>query len=595
MSLYDDSHLGQVDPYAGAATGFLENVRAAYAQQFRVDSFNALEAEVGDAWLPSIRAYERATGEQTGLSFDPATMRIYLSAALGEETPWYSAFPGGQQDTQARESFRQIDEKIKALNDPNVKSLEQVVQDIVRMRAEVTNTTADVSNRADGLGWLGGLVGGVGGSFTTRDPLYLLSAGFGGFGKGVAQRIATEMAVGASIETAQQFIGVQPTREMLGEAERSPWESIAYAAIGAGVVRGGLEGIGRLLENVGTRGAQVGDEFELSDAQLESMFTRVDTPTSRAGLHALESQQHFNALNPYTASDAGMRRFIGELSEVQQIVAGMTDTGIRQLPAERLPIDLDELSFEMRQVKETEPVVYGRFTAAQTRLDEVNAQIADVEMQMGAINEADGLARIDPDTAELARSYIRDLESPTATPAARETARRQLDSIAETIGVERIAKETADAAIVPRQTLKTLRQSRKAAMKEYNAARNVVDARIMRQQESARLKETMEQRKAAASAGVYAKANDDPYVGPLMEHPAVRGSFEAATKAQEIIPVAARSVVETPEGMIDLGEGKLVPADFEIEVDGKPMSVRAVLTDLDEDDKLLSAMGQCAL
>lgn len=599
MSLYSTDHLGVItDAYAGPETGFWENARAAYDQQFRVDSMAALPAEVSDAWQSSLQRYKDVTGEDVWTSLPDATMSTYIAAVMDEETPWIAKTGN---DAQTRANAIALNNRMKALNDPNIKSLDQIIQEIVQKRAEITANTADLSGRQSWAGWFGSFAGGVAGSLSTRDPLNLITAGFGGFGKSIATRIATEAAIGGTVEAGNQFLAVEPTREMLGEPDRSPWESILYAATGAGIIRGAGEGIaavgGRLLERLDRPVADGADAFDLSDDQLRQMFSRADTPSNRAGEFALDAQQSFNALNPYTASDSGMRRFIGELSEVQEIMAGTTSTGVRQLPLEQLPVDLDNLSFEMRQVKETEPVMFAEFSTAQTKLDEIDAALSEVEARVANINQADGLQRIDPDTADLARSYISDLDSPD--PKVKANAERQLQMIAESVGPDLIAKQVSDAAIAPRKELQALRKSRKAALRDFKQARDAVDAVVARNAERARFKEMLEQQKATAQVGLFAKANDEPYVGPLLEHQTVKSAVAAATDAQEAIPVAARNVTEVEDG-IDVGNGLVLSKDFTIDLvdefgNARSMSAKEIFDELADDDRLVAAMGQCAL
>lgn len=599
MSIYDTDHLGLGQGYGGPATGFWDNAKAAYDQQYRVDSLAALEAEVSDEWAKSLQEYERVTGEAPGLSLAYAPMGTYISAVMGEETPWYTK---DVNDSQTRARALEINQKIKDLGNPNIKSLDQVIQDVIKLRQQVSGTSGDVANRQTIAGWLGGFAGGVAGSFTTRDPLQLISLGFGGFGKTFAARMATEMGIAGATETAQQFLGVEPTRQLLGEDEGSPWTNVLYAAAGAGIIRGIGEGIGTgakfLTERVRDGAEEVPLDF--TDSQLRSMFERVDTPTARAGEHALDAQIHFDRLNPYTDTDSGMRRFIGELSEVQDLMAGKADTAIRLIPTEQLPIELDDLSFEMHQVKEAQPEVFNKLTEAQTRLDDINTQLAETEIQLSRVDQVEGLSRIDPDTAELARSYQADLDSPNASAVKKEQARRALDQIAETIGPERIAKETSNAAIQPRKDLQRLRQQRKAAMREFKKARDEVDKAIAYNQQKARLAELTQQKKDVGALGLYAKANDEPYVGPLLQHEAVEAAVGAAEEAQKQIPRAANAITETPEGMIDIGEGYEIPSDFTLEVDDgaggtRTMSAKEIFDELAEDDKLVQAMGQCAL
>lgn len=599
MSIYSTDHLGVItDAYAGPETGFWENAKAAYDQQFRVDSMAALPAEVSEAWQSSLQRYKDVTGEDVWTSLPDALMSTYIAAVMDEETPWIANMGN---DAQTRAHAIELNNKIKALNDPNIKSLEQVIQEIVQKRAEITGNTADVSSRQSWVGLLGSFAGGIAGSFSTRDPLNLITAGFGGFGKNIATRIATEAAIGASVEVGNQFLAVEPTRELLGEPERSPWESVLYAAAGAGVIRGVGEGIGhiagKLVERLDRPPVDAGDAFDLSDSQLRQMFSRADTPSNRAGEFALDAQQSFNALNPYTASDAGMRRFIGELSEVQDIMAGKTSTAVRQLPLEQLPVDLDNLSFEMKQVRETEPVMFAQFSAAQSKLDEIDAALSEAEARVANINQVDGLQRIDPDTADLARSYMSDLESPD--PRVKANAERQLQMIVESVGPEVIAKQVSDAAIGPRKELQSLRQSRKAALREFKKARDAVDAVIAKNAERARFKELVEQRKSTAGIGLFAKVNDEPYTGPLLEHQTVKSAVQTATDAQESIPVAAKNVAETEEG-IDVGNGVVLPKDFTIDLvdefgNSRSMSAKEIFDELADDDRLVAAMGQCAL
>lgn len=121
----------------------------------------------------------------------------------------------------------------------------------VKVKAKAAETRWEEANTSFG-GAVGGFVGGMLGSMSpVTDPLNAATLGVGGAGKTALARVATEAGGQAAIEAVNQFTGVQGARERLGletSFGRSA-EQVAMVGVGAGVLRGAGEGLGRWFRN----------------------------------------------------------------------------------------------------------------------------------------------------------------------------------------------------------------------------------------------------------------------------------------------------------------------------------------------------------
>lgn len=169
--------------------------------------------------------------------------------------------------------------------------------------------------RAREGGWgrfFGELAGGAIGSMNPEsDPLNFFTLGAGGVGKSVAGRILTEGAQQGLIEGINQLTGVQENRRLLGleYGFDLAMQQIGMTALGAGVIRGGVEGVAagarRLMPRPDAPGVRVDPE------------TRV-TPTARADEMYAENKRFVEETSPYGPEPEAARRFADEVEGVYE-------------------------------------------------------------------------------------------------------------------------------------------------------------------------------------------------------------------------------------------------------------------------------------
>jgi len=578
-----------------------QSLTQGYEQQYRVDSPYSLEAEIKNRWQRSIDTYASITGEAPNLRMDLSAFNTYARTAKGEDPSIFqqSVEFGGQSVSpelkQDIANFQKVNAAMKALGRPDIQSFEEVLAETMKAQAAVEQTTADVSERGGITNSIAQFIGGVAGSFSERDPVSLGTLGLGGFGRTIGMKVISEGLVQGSVAAVQEYGAVEPNRALAGLPEGSPVQNILMAAVLGAGLRGAAEGVGVLTSKV--KGPEIA--FDFNDTQLATMFKAApESPTARAGLHMLEGQQAFEKINPYGTSPEGGVRFIAELEDVQRVLRGQTDTAIaRVLPP--IPIDVQLLDADIVLVRGEAPDVHTNFVEAETRLQEIDTRLAEVENVTGQLGLSDAVTRLDPDSGNLVKSLEEDLRNPQLTVEKRAALETKIGQIVETLGEKALVKELDDARIGPKKELQSLRKSRKAAVKEFRAARLEMEGTIARLRNEQRIKEMSAQTQSVPLAGFA----DAPSVLPLLRHESIDATVAETAVTVEAIPDRAVAVVKTvitEEGLIDLGEGMLVVPDFQVELtmaDGttRVMSVQKAMDDMAEDMALEEAMKVCSL
>lgn len=377
MSSYDLSHVTDVGTEfsAGPSVSMWDMVQQGFRQQYRVDSALALDEELRTRWARSLQAL-RATGQNFGSPVDPLMYRGY-ARFVREGTPVTMPTVEGEGygarinwDLQQPHSdfveMQRADEAIRQLNNPQIRSFQQILDEVGEMQRGVEQDTASMSERAPTGSFIAELIGAVGGSFSLRDPLNVVTAPVGA-GRTVATRILSDMAIAAGVTTATEFGDVAPNRALAGLPERNPLMSIGAATLGAGIIRGGIEGIGYGIRRL-RGGDPEGIDFNLRDSQLQQMFeANSHSPTARAGAQALSDIAFIERNNPYGEGQAANLRFMAELQEVQRLMGGEPMTAVaRVLPP--LPFEFIQKEADFLLVKEQAPLVYARMEVAQARV-----------------------------------------------------------------------------------------------------------------------------------------------------------------------------------------------------------------------------------
>jgi len=607
MPIFSNEHLVGTGGAVNRPTGFFENMSQAFEQMWRVDSAVAFEDEIATRWQERLEQLDETRGFTT-LRPDFPTISAYADFL---ET---GVVPAPYTDTTANEGFaergltvsgmpsnkslfKNLMEADQAAQAAGLGSFSEVVQEVIQLQQEVEEQSGIVSSTATTGGTIGSFLGGMAGSFTVRDPLNLLTLGFGGTGKTVAGRIVTEMAVAGGVEAVNQYAFVQPNREFAGLPEQNVAGNVALAAAGAGLFQGLGELVGAALARRQLRNFER-EQGAFNQRVLDYATANSNLPRGRAALQLIEMDNAFRAASPYGTSEPALRRFTAELAEVENLVSGQTSTAIARVLPE-LPFEVVAKAADFDIVREQSPVVYGRLEAAQADLVRLNDEIAQVNSSIPELSEA--VSRIDEDAGALVRSYETDLDNPQLTARQRADIERKVNTIIESLGEERVGQLMRTADQGQNQTLRNLRSSRRAANKRFKAAYRAVEAeRIALQRRAAFLsgKPVDEPTKDLLGNPLY--RTDAPVQQlPRMSTQSLDAQASFIGKSTELRePEMERLVVpmaDDAEGL-DIGLDELVDPNMRyIDMDGRELSFREAMDDLLEDKKLDEAVRSCAL
>lgn len=612
MSTFGLDHLSPLAPKditAGPSVGWGEGISAGFNQAFQVNSPLSLEQEVMNDWLDNLSRLEEKTGERFEMprasELEEASLgdlQAYMRYVAGEGNVFNRA-TSMQSPEERLAMFQRADERIKELGDPEIQSFADIVAGVYQMQQEIEGKSAEVTERGD---FLGQMIGSIAGSFSTRDPLSLYTLTMGGAGRNVATRIASEMGVAGAVVGASDVAYVNPNRARAGLPELDLLYDVAAGAIGAGLFRGGIEGIGAAAR--GVRGAPIDIDFR--DTQLAQMFEAApQSPRARAGLAALDDIQFVERNNPYGAGQAAQERFIAELQDVQRVLGGAPMTAIaRVLPP--VPFEYIKDAADFQLVKEQAPKVWSRLEEAQARVAELDARIetADVSFESRVVTE---------NPKEMSRELLEE-RNPTAVrrlrfevdDARRATVETEYRQELETAEAERQAETSIGEVVEP--DVKAVRRERRAAKAAYRTAYAAVEAeaaRINRVQAALRgqqqadtldlLGNSMGGRTFVGSALSHgmveshmarvlelAETQDERAVALFKEREDFSTGEEGETK-----PLA----YETDDGRIDIGLAEPVDPDFKLITEDGEFTVRQIMDDLKEDERLDEAMRTCLL
>ncbi len=602
------------DPYTdgsptitkGAQSSVWDNITSSYDVATKVDSTMAIEAAVQERWQRSLADYEAATGSKSGVDTSYSTINSMVAPTIDPDgtrtlpdffaqTLAMTGAGRGSTPDQIRsnqesqvDKARQLNEAIKALNNPNIKNIDQILQDVIEERRSIIERADQVGETSGTLGSLfGGAIGGAAGFITSlpESPQNLLF--LGGGGQTVAARMASDMLIGAAGQAVAQGLAINPTRAALGEPEDSLLGGVLGAALGAGVFRAALIEPFHFAFGKGAVGRELDPLGPLDDTQLRSMFEAApENPAARGGLVALDEAQAFRSANPYGQTLAGTRRFSAETADIMAVLGGRTDTAVgRFLPAAE-DFTFDNVDFHSLVVKEQAPLIFARLNEATDAISRIDEQVAAVTQRVDRPRVSDAVAKIDEDSGALVRSIEDDLARTDLTAPVRAQLEAKLVQIAESLGVGE--RQLADTVIGPRKELQTLRASRKAAVKEFRAARKDFDAELTRVRVEESLRAHLNRPTEAISA-------------PLGVRPEA-GRFDVVAEQGRALEVSSAQILDDAPRMAELsegyqiGDGPVMPKGFSfLDENGKSVSAEALFKDLADDEALVEAMRVCSV
>ncbi len=334
----------------------------------------------------------------------------------------------------------------------------------------------DIEDIADRSGVLasGAMLGGsMLGTLGSGDPLNLATLPFGGFGKTIATRLATEAAVQSTIEAVNVFTRVDQSRRNLGLDELTLGQKladVAMAGAGGALVRGGIEvgapavtGAYRRLEE--KLNPQLAINRKIQDFVLDktggelpfqpSNMTQVDYARQLVKLNSNKAE--FRAADSlWELSDAEKDVFrVPHLSdEVQKFeidIEGLTSsTAVGNMYTGRISvgdgetISLDAIIPSVSQAFEPEarmrdPDLFAQLDEQAARVSFLEKELDKIDDRIGRISVVDGVELIDPVTGQLLKSINDELDG-VIPKARRIELEHKRDQIVANLSEEEIAR-----------------------------------------------------------------------------------------------------------------------------------------------------------
>lgn len=605
MGTFDDSFIDIGPGSVGPRTGFFEGISSGFDQQFQVEAEYALQQEVLNRWNENLELLEQRTGKKYERQ-TPEAIDLYIRKSRGEElTSFQQTRPDLRYFAGSPEAYKQLADPTPILEAQNAEfvaaglpELETIFNEVVALQKKVEARSAQVAEGGGAGAFLGQLIGGVGGSFSTRDPTLLSSLliPVGGTSAGagnIARRIALEGLIGGATEANLHFNAVAQNRALAGLPERDPLQSILLAAGGAAAFRGLLFEAPAAGFRALSRNADPGiRDISFDDAQLRQFLGgREGSPSARAGLADLDDAAALASASPYGTTYQGLRRFTEEVAQTELALLGRSDTAVaRVLPD--LPRETLEREADFAIVREISPEVASRYDAAQARIAEIDSRVSAIGEELQARTVLDAVRLVD----EVAATQLERLAARTDIPEAAKSL--EADIIFNRVGKDRILKAAEDAEIAPRKETQRLRQQRKAANKELRLAARAMEAERAKLTAAADKVKKLAQGEATDLLG-YAIQTRPPQGSKLASERVVAQreaiAKDADTVADRAIEAAARAYDPESE-LIEIAPGVIVRSDFLVPDEaGNPVPVGTLMRDFNEDGRLIEAMRSCAL
>lgn len=605
MSFFDDSHVTGIglQGSAGPTVSLGELTAQSIQQQFRVDSGLALDTELRNRWLESLRKAQISHTDDSDP--DRFAYAAFAQTLHGQPIDVTDLNPWEGDLTERFKGMANANEAIKKLNNPDIKSFEQILEEVSQMQRETEEETASMYERTGTGRFVASLVGSVIGSFTTRDPLNIITAPLGA-GRHIATKIATDMGVAAAVTGYTELADVAPARQIVGLPERNPLFNIGAAAFGAGVIRGGLEGIGYGVRRL--RGEDI--NFDLRDSQLAQMFEEnIEKPSARAGASILDDVKFIERNNPYGEGHQANVRFLAELQSVQRAMNGEPMTAVaRVLPP--IPYESLKKAADFEIVREQAPEIYGKMEAAQARVATLSQITDDIENTVPVYRAGEGAAG---GWFTTSREYAQQLAERDKVPLWEARISKDDPVFRDADELDPGRQLTYQRDFAPEDILNAKPVGTKAstasrtANAEYETAYRAVEAeaaRIRTQQAAVESAQRRESASILASEGL-------PFTGPLLRYDSVESLVERINKFNDTLDerTAARFVRESigegeekievevweRDGGIDIGLRDPVDPNFRFETDEGEMTVAQAMRDLQDDTDLVEAIKGCAI
>lgn len=603
-------------PSMGPKVSGLEAFKAVYDEQQANYSVFGAEHELQEMAEANRNRVKQLTGKDIPLAGD-------VFGALGFEDVTSPLGTLIAQPPQIRqrliEKAKQDNAELKELKTqyPDIQTYDEMVAEVRRQAAEREAHAEEVNARSGPWAKVTGFFGGMVGSFTTNDPLNIISLGLAGGGRTLATRVLTEVGLNSTVEGINQFMGVTGNRRLLGREFTTEQKVLntLFAGAGAGLLRVGGEGFSAGIRKLSKK---VKEGRAISRDDLNEVLKSDPSPGSanRAAQMALDAETQIRDLNPFDRSRASQAVHEALYARAHKQITEPFDPSELEVPrsstakAER---DFIDEALAARGIREDDLIQQARDTFA--RLREVPQNLEQARTL--ALREREGKIREELSAEagqKLTRAEVKKLQ------AEQKQLRKQIEEL------DRSFKETAT------KPAKKKGAKRKAPPKDAAQQRKAAETRL--EETEAKIKAHERGAKAEADLsrleqGKFPEAYKAELEGrareleALAEHfvretaPAARGysAHEAMTTVDDLetrlsenLDEVVDAQVETAirgmddgEAKADLGladdvdlDMKLKVVDDEGNVTGE-ITVREALQDIKADDALVRAVRECGV
>lgn len=613
--------------------GFLAGIQASFDAQTRAHATMGIEAALQDEEQAQL---ERA--QQAGVTLPSFKQLVPIRGSLAQQVDagpgeylaaarYFMDGDGGQPGVA--EKFNRFD---AAIEEAKKKNPELGLKTYREMFGEVQRKAKDAEKLSSRAGLVAGLIGGMAGSMDPRtDPLNAATLPLGGFGKTVGARIVSEGAVQGGIEAVNQITGVSEQRRLLGleTSVKDQIEDVLLTAAAGGAIRGIGEGVG----------AAAGRWFGGADAppaptsalpNLETKVATPEAPEASRTLRPMESFEDFAELlaeKPLGVSPLASERTRADASFVMRQLDNWDGPLPEELrPSTAAPPDIRTAQFtplsDMRWrapedlAREVDPKTFSAFDKLASQKETLRGFLKEHDEGRTLVASAK-VADLDARLAEFDRRLDR------ASPKNR----KSIMAERETVQVERDAafadvqsRDTPDMAGV-RQRIMKLDEKMRDLAPLVSRAMDAGQARFRSEGMSAdtmrvlgdlerlggiRFRDadmprgTVERpatrRVGAETAPAVPKTTETPQPRTVEEHAARSVELKAA-EDKTLDTLSERLKTFRTEGgeLITPGGRKIDLNETIVNDDGKEVSLRSLINDMDEDDTLLRAISTCSL
>lgn len=622
-----NDYLTQPKEYSvGPASGLGESFASGFGES------SVLRSSRGDADLFSsmynenVDKAEALTGEKFD-RFDNLPSFQYLAKQFEGEAPeelGATIFV----DEMAKQEQRFTDLKKQY---PQIQNSREVWERAKSVAGQAEIDVAQIRERETAVGAVADFAGAMAGSFTMSDPLNQASLFLGGVGKTIAARIMTEAGLNSGVEAINQFTGVTDSRRRLGLRQLSTAEkitSVAAAGIGAGVIRGGMEvtpGIYRAAENklfpqvaVNRQLKSILQDGESKIAKPQSLsddeyltYLRTSAPKTeetRAAIFAFEREIDEKANNVFKESSEPVFLAEKQLSDfAYSFETGATKTDLLSTTArvdagQGATVDPDVYIPSVRQAYEPDaraqnPELFAELDAQAEKVAALTEQADTTDIQLNQRTMADAIEALDAETGQRVRAIEEELSKPI--PAARrQELERELDMVMSNITEDAVAKAENDFRIVPEKELRRSKKSLAAERRKLSKLKRDADLLIDRTMSENRIKQRI-----AQAVNPQRAASRLTVAEPIVTDVAAAGERLYKQASTPEAKTGSQADVVEEGGFITVGDMKIpttlnVPVGTTVGDEGAAPVLRTVkqmLMDIAEDDKMIEAMKVCGL